>query len=154
MMIISNAKLSSTDVPRDPVSKAREHTISLRPPPYSTSTRVGSPKTTNSDFEMWASDQSKSFSGNISIRTNGSSMWIRDGKQAINDDEAYMPLTCTPDAAHGPCDLWDVFPAASLQTMSKRAALNETVGRLHGLLKDPQAMMWQQIFILLVSSIL
>ena len=141
MMLLSNAKLSSTDIPRDPVSKTENtsyhfvHRLTQQ-----VLLELGSSKPTKSDFEIWASDQSNSVSGNSSAGTNGSFIWIWDGKEAIKDDGASMPKTCTPYAAHGPCDLWDVFPAASLQTKSNRSALNESFGRLHGMLKDPQAM--------------
>ena len=101
-------------------------------------------------YEVWASDQSNSISDQDSTGVNGSFLWIWDsesiGSQLLGQDGSQdaAPLPCTPEALVGPCDLWDVFPS-TLYEVEDGGETGLTLGelpkfgRLHGLIKDPQA---------------
>ena len=103
--------------------------------------------TSNAQYEIWASDQSNSVSGESSTGVNGSYLWIWDApsvKSQLNNQNDAVPLSCTPDATVGPCDLWDVFPPSLVETGSIGVTGNvlgdlPKFGRLHGMIKDPQA---------------
>lgn len=53
-----------------------------------------------------------------------------------------LPLSCTPNASHGPCNLLEIFPL-SLSRCTPVRCTGETLedlggfGRLHGVIKDP-----------------
>ena len=99
-------------------------------------------------YEVWASDQSNSVPDQSSAGVNGSYLWIWDS-DSINDQlNSYIdavPLSCTPNKSVGPCDLWDVFPSTLSEIRADGSFTELTLGdlpkfgRLHGMLKDPQA---------------
>lgn len=103
-------------------------------------------KKENKRYEIWASDQSNSVPGETSTGVNGSYLWIWDSESIdsqLKQKGDASPLSCTPDATTGPCDLFDVFPRA-LKEMNTDGATGKVLGdmpkfgRLHGMLRDPQ----------------
>ena len=111
-------------------------------------THVSAEEQLSNSYEVWASDQSNSVTGEQSAGINGSYLWIWDsnsikGQIKLGQGDA-VPLSCTPNASAGPCDLWDVFPR-TLQEISSNGVTGNTLGdlpkfgRLHGMIKDPQA---------------
>ena len=105
-----------------------------------------SQKPTPNKYEVWGSDQSNSKPGQASLGVHGSFLWIWDSasiEHQLNGGNDAVPLSCTPDATVGPCDLLDVFP----QTLVENDAAGGTgnilgdlnlFGRLHGMITDPQ----------------
>lgn len=104
---------------------------------------------TNPSYEVWASDQSNSVPNQAGTGVNGSYLWIWDSnaiKNQIQSGYDAVPLPCTPDAHDvGPCNLWDIFPSSLSEVGVDDVPTGQTLGdlpkfgRLHGMLKDPQA---------------
>ena len=101
------------------------------------------------NFEVWASDQSNSVSGEVSPGMKGSFLWIWDSKSIVDqleDDEGTaeeaLPLSCTPEDSTGPCDILKIFPP-TLERCNDKGCTGELLetlpwfGRLHSVLKDP-----------------
>lgn len=114
-------------------------------------------------YEIWASDQSNSIAG-AGLGTIGSFIWVwnsDDVETQIAGGAAAMPLSCdgSNTVGGGPCDLNAVFPAALVEDAGADGTTQETggdavtgptgqtlgssttaIGRLHGMLPDPQNM--------------
>lgn len=101
------------------------------------------------NFEVWASDQSNSVSGEVSPGMKGSFLWIWDSKSIVDqleDDEGTaeeaLPLSCTPEDSTGPCDILKIFPP-TLERCNDKGCTGELLetlpwfGQLHSVLKDP-----------------
>jgi len=104
----------------------------------------------NAGYEVWAADQSNTSPGQPSLGIKGGFLWIFDSDdieiQLATGVDA-KPLSCTPSAAEGPCNMLDVFPQ-NLQRFTHNGealvATGETLGdlpgfgRLHGVIRDAQ----------------
>ena len=112
-------------------------------------TKKSKKSSSSSSYEVWASDQSNSVPDEASPGVNGSYLWIWDSadiKDQMDHGIDAVPLSCTPNSDDvGPCDLWDVFPLALNEVGDGGVMTGLTLadvpkfGRLHGMLKDPQA---------------
>jgi hypothetical protein len=98
-------------------------------------------------YEVWGSDQSNSVPGEDERGVNGSWIWIWDGEDVVAQIETGEPapaLACAGmEATQGPCDANEVFPASLLEYDVDGNPTGETrpqIGRLHGMLVDPQDM--------------
>lgn len=101
---------------------------------------------TKKPYEIWASDQSNSVPGEMSLGTRGSFLWVWDSEsvedQLKDAEQEAVPLSCTPDKTTGPCDLLDIFPS-TLERCTASGCTGELLrdldsfGRLHGVIKDP-----------------
>ena len=94
-------------------------------------------------YEVWASDQSNSVADAGGAGKKGSFLWIWDSEDIeaqLDDGDDAVPLSCTPGATTGPCDLLDVFPQ-DLEVLGgnpgETLADLPNFGRLHGMVKDP-----------------
>ena len=107
------------------------------------------PATAREDYEVWASDQSNSRAGVTSPGTNGSWLWIWDGRDVekqLRSGQPARPLSCDGRnlPGQGPCDLWEVFPGSLKEFEADGTPTGRTLaeapgfGRLHGMLPDPQ----------------
>eukprot|EP00986_Skeletonema_menzelii_P014889 scaffold10550_cov119-Skeletonema_menzelii.AAC.1 len=88
-------------------------------------------------YEVWGSDQSNSVAGETSAGVHGSFLWIWDSddiQDQLNGGADAKPLSCTPSAAEGPCDLLDIFPGVG---SGAKVEDLDAFGRLHGVLPDP-----------------
>ena len=102
--------------------------------------RQREPKGKKSSYEVWASDQSNSVADQSAAGVKGSFLWIWDSQaiqEQINGGTDAKPLSCTPTATEGPCDLLDIFPQDLTDGTGTLGSL-PAFGRLHGVLKDPQ----------------
>ncbi len=103
-------------------------------------------------YEVWASDQSNSVSGENSAGVKGSFLWIWDSDdiaRQLAGGPLAKPIACErydkgkTKKNVGPCDLLDVFPQ-NLKEVSTDGPTGNTLadlngfGRLHGMLPDPQ----------------
>ena len=124
------------------------------------------PPASSIPYEIWASDQSNSVAGAAGAGVAGSLIWVwssDDVETQIAGGAAAMPLSCDGmnTVGGGPCDLNAVFPAALVedagtdgttqsQAVNADAVTGPTgrtlgdsevaIGRLHGMLSDPQNM--------------
>lgn len=97
--------------------------------------------TNNNGYEVWASDQSNSMSGQGSLGVRGSFLWIYDSddiEEQLNDGTDAPPLSCTPNDSVGPCDILDVFPPTLQDSSGNDLSTITVFGRLHGVIGDPQ----------------
>lgn len=103
-------------------------------------------KSKKTKYEVWGTDQSNSIAGNSSPGTKGSFLWIWDSESIqdqLDKSSDAKPLSCTPGAAYGPCDLLEIFPHTLDEYDQDDSATGNTLGdldafgRLHGALKDP-----------------
>ena len=95
-------------------------------------------------YEVWGSDQSNSVPGETARGVNGSWIWIWDGAdieaQVAGGPDA-AALGCAGMAGAGPCDVNAVFPAGLAEIDADgtpTGSLRPQIGRLHGMLVDPQ----------------
>lgn len=105
-------------------------------------------KFSDEGYEIWASDQSNSVSGETSRGVNGSWIWIWDSgdvKKQLKNGQKALPLGCDGKnrPGDGPCNLHEVFPS-TLSEYDQNGKTGKTLGdlpsfgRLHGMLSDPQ----------------
>ena len=99
-----------------------------------------SSKAGKSSYEVWGSDQSNSEAGQSSAGKYGSFLWVWDStdiQEQLNGGADAKPLSCTPGAPEGPCNLLEIFPSTLEDSLS--GAILGTLpgfGRLHGVLAD------------------
>jgi hypothetical protein len=100
----------------------------------------------SSAYEVWAADQSNSVPGQTGKGLKGSYIWIWDSESMTDylkspSPTSPEPLSCTPDAEVGPCNLLDVFPPELLRCSGddcfEKLEDLPSFGRLHGVLVDP-----------------
>ncbi len=97
-------------------------------------------------YEVWASDQSNSVPGEARRGVNGSFIWIWDSdaiaaQLAGIGDAQPLPCAGMDPTGPGPCDVNMVFPADLQEYDADGQATGRTrpqIGRLHGMLVDPQ----------------
>lgn len=97
------------------------------------------------DYEVWGSDQSNSVPGQTQRGVHGSWIWIWEGQEIstqVNGGANAVPVACAGMASSvGPCDTNAVFPATLVEFDANGIAtgnLRPQIGRLHGMLVDPQ----------------
>lgn len=109
--------------------------------------------TKDQGYEIWASNQSNSVSGQTAGGLKGSFIWIWDSKdveQQLAGGQDAQPIGCGKNHRgnaknnQGPCDLLDVFPQNLIEIDGQGDPTGNSLadlpgfGRLHGMLPDPQ----------------
>ena len=106
-----------------------------------------SPFAAASSYEVWACDQSNTVAGQTSLGVKGSYLWIWDSddiENQVNGGDDATPLSCSPNEATGPCDVFTIFPPSLEEYDASGNPTGEILdtlprfGRLHGALHDPQ----------------
>lgn len=91
-------------------------------------------------YEVWGADQSNSVPNVASRGVVGSYLWIWDSNSIqtqIDGEDDAVPLSCSPNKAQGPCDLFDIFPKTLVDEAGNSIEDLGSFGRLHGVIKDP-----------------